>query len=609
MQFDESALLLFLFAPAAALLLVAWTLRWRSRQTARLVRDGGGDIAQRRSRIRPIIKAALVASALTLLAVALARPQFGARETEISQEGIAVAIALDVSLSMAVEDQAPNRLGVAQVEIAGLLDRLQGDRVALVLYARDALVRFPLTRDTGAAGDIVAALEPGEALLQPGSNVAAAIDSGRALLADSDAVTKVILIVGDGESLQGDALAAARRAAAEGIRIYAGGVGTEAGGTIPVRDPVTREIVVKLDAGSGLPVVSRLDAAALEALAAAGSGRFVRLDRAGTLSTLASDFAALEASLFRVRTDSMPIERFQIFVAIGLALILLEPLIGAAARAPRSKLSVGRGRRRVLLFSLLMLTSLAAAACASTAFERNEDGNRFFAEARYDEAFDAYRDAQADAPQERRLNLNAGQALHARQEYERAVSETGRALGESDAIAARALYQIGNHRLAQGDFVGARNAYIESLLIDSTDFDAKFNLELVTLQLINMAPPPGGNRPTPSDGDGAVQDGAAPSSEAQGQPADGAEEAEGGPGAAGPSAQDQQPGSRGTAGEADSQDQQEGDALQQALEALERDDPTVEQALAILDALRQRVGRQPLGSGSRTPAVSGDNDF
>ncbi|MEE9277787.1 MAG: VWA domain-containing protein, partial [Dehalococcoidia bacterium] len=288
MQFGDGSLLSLVVAAAVALLLAVWTWRWRRTLRARLRRRGGseardGSALVQRSRSRSILRVLLVAAALALLGIAVARPQFGDRTTEIRQEGVAVVIALDVSLSMAAEDQTPNRLAVAQAEIGGLLDRLRGDRVGLVIFAGDAFIRFPLTRDAVAARDIVNALEPGEALVRPGTDVAAAIDAARALLATSDAATNVILIVSDGESLQGDALLAAREAANRDLRVFTAGVGTEAGSTIPVADRFSRETTVKLDARTGLPVITRLDAPALASLAEAGRGRFVRLDRPGAL--------------------------------------------------------------------------------------------------------------------------------------------------------------------------------------------------------------------------------------------------------------------------------------------------------------------------------------
>ena len=279
MSLAASPLVLFALAAAAALLLSAWSIRWRSRQAARFRGAGGGDVVVRRSLRRRWLKAALIAAALALLALAAARPQFGSTDVPIRQEGIAVALAVDVSLSMAAEDQAPSRLAVVREEVAGLLARLRGDRVGLVLFAGGAFPRFPLTRDAGAARQIVETLQPGMPPLPPGTDVAAAIEAALAILASSDAAAKVIVVIGDGEALQGDAIAAATAAAEAGVRVYAAGVGTTAGATIVVPDPLTRQPTLKIDAATGEPVITRANPALRLALARAGRGRFVLLDR------------------------------------------------------------------------------------------------------------------------------------------------------------------------------------------------------------------------------------------------------------------------------------------------------------------------------------------
>lgn len=87
--------------------------------------------------------------------MAAARPRIGEEEVLVQQEGVELVIALDVSESMLVEDAAPDRLGHAQSETQTLLERLRGDRVGLVLFARSAMVRSPLTTDMGALSSLV----------------------------------------------------------------------------------------------------------------------------------------------------------------------------------------------------------------------------------------------------------------------------------------------------------------------------------------------------------------------------------------------------------------------------------------------------------------------
>ena len=598
MSFGSPALLALLIAAAIVVALTLWLLRWRDRQAARFGAAGGGTLFTGRSVGRPALKALLVVVAIALLAVSAARPQFGSTETVIRQEGIAIALAIDVSASMAATDRPPDRLSVVREEVAGLLDRLQGDRVGLVLFAGTAFPRFPLTRDLNAVRDVVGALEPGVRLVGPGSDLAAAIDAARALVERSQADTRAILLLTDGDALAGDPFPAASAAAAAGVRLFTAGVGSEEGAMIPVQDPGLG-VTAKIDAATGLPVISRLDPTFLEDLVRAGGGRFVRLDSPGALGALAADLAALEASTFTERSKALPIERYQIVAAIALALVLLEPLIAAARRA------VNRGRplrRPAALGAGLILVALVAAACDSDAFRHNEAGTRHYDASRYDEALRDYRAAQAAAPGDARLALNVGRTLHALGEYERAVTATAAAIGDNQVLSARAFYNLGNHRLALGDLVAARNAYIEALLLNPEDADAKFNLELVTLLLSGPTPPsPPAIGPSGAD---VPADGGAPA---------GSDATAG----AGPPTDGIQPGGAPTEEPAPAQPPQQGQGeraaadavLDDALALLDRDAPTLEQALAVLDALRERPGVDRLTVGADRTPVAGDRDW
>lgn len=621
MDFGAVVLLILLAAAPLALAIGFWTLRWRARQAGRMVRLGGGDVVNAGDARSRLIWLTALSLAVVLLALAAARPQIGAREIEVRQTGVAVAVALDVSLSMGAQDVDPSRLTVAQAEIGRLLERLQGDRVGLVIFGGDAFVRFPLTRDVRAAREIVDALRPGEGFVPAGTNISAAIDSARSLLEQSDAATRAILIVSDGESLRGDALLAAGEAAAAGVRVFSAGVGTSVGSTILVESGVRGfgPLTPQIDRSTGQPIISRADFAALQSLADAGRGRFADLGRPGSLSALADDFDALESTTFAVTLQRNPIERFQIFAALALLLLALEPLAPGLRRGWQRL----RHRQPATLGLVVLAIGLIAGACASSAFSRNEQGNARYDEGDYAAALSEYRQAQADEPGERRLNLNAGRALHGLGEFERAAAESGRATESEDAtLAASAFFNLGNHRVAGGDLLAARNFYIESLLLNPSDIDAKFNLELVNAALAALQPPPDdesgdqpGDRGNPSpqgsgspgegdqgDGQPGQQDGSDPP-DASGGGASGEPSSMQGEGGAQPNPGGADPGALGEIppeGEGDSA-LSALEALQQALSDLDRDAPTREQALAILDALRTRLPRELLSAGQQAP--------
>lgn len=599
MHFGSPALFTLLIAAGLTAAGSLWLLQWQVRQIERFRGAGGGKLLTRWSRRQPLVKAGLLVIAVALLAVAAARPQVGATEAPLRQEGIAIVLAIDVSVSMAAQDLPPDRLSVVRDEVGGLLSRLQGDLVGLVVFAGTAFPRFPLTRDLPAAKVVIDALRPGVTLVEPGSNGAAAITAATALLESSEARTNTIVLISDGEFLEGDAVAAAANAAATGIYTFTVGAATAAGATIPVRSP-TFEPAVKIDATTQEPVVSRLDADVLQEIARAGGGRYLALDHPGALSDVAADFDALEATAFAVRTDTLPVERYQIVAGIALALLLFEPLIAAAlpVRRPRSVW------RRLALAAGLPSFALLLAGCAGATFSHNQAGNAAFARGDYARALGEYRAAQAATPADPRLHLNAGRALHALGEFDRAITATRSALTADDpALRARAHYHLGNHFLAQGDLVNARNAYIEALLIDPTDIDAKFNLELVVVLLQRQAEAAearGGASTEPTeqgapldiqatgDQSGSASGLSAPVSSGQSTPP---------------------PDTAAAAGQQVLEQRAANLSLRAALAELDRDAPTLAQALTVLDALRARHSVDRLTVGSRPTTVVGNRDW
>ena len=625
MEFGRPELLATFAVAALIALLGIGTLAWRARQVRRFQRGGGG-AGPTSERRRDLLRLSLIVAAAGVLTFAAARPQFGETQVELEQRGVAVAIALDVSQSMTAQDQRPDRFSAAVGEISRYLAVRQDDLVGLVIFAGSSFVRFPLTEDRVAAERVLAALAPGELLVRPGSNLAAAIDGARTLLDGGEAATRIILLVTAGEELQGDALAAARSAADDGVRVFTAGVGTPDGAMIPAFDADGRNIGFKIDARTGQPVVSRLNVEALSALATAGGGRFVRLDRPGALSSLTADFAALEASLFETKRDAAPKERFQIFLAIAIGLLLLEPVAGGALGGAR----LLRRRSRTAAIAGVASLGLLAAACATQAFGLNGGANELVREGEHSAALEVYREAQELEPGNAALNLNAGRALHALEEFERAETETSRALRSEDpALRARALYNLALHRWANGDLIQAHSAFIEALRLEPNDLDAKINLELLTLQLQELLEPePGeedGQSGMPGEGGGEGEPGEpgeGEPGEGGGEPTDqeapeGAQQGEG----------DQEPGQDGQPGQRDEPsgipenpdalgpdffDGQSsgGDSraeLQEALDQLERE-ATVEQALALLDALRERP-RNQLSAGSEDATLLGDRDW
>ena len=252
MSFGAEAWLWLLLLPPAALALLGWAVVWRSNARRRFgAREDGSP--KWPAYVAPV----LLVGAIAMAAFAAARPQIGDKDVRTEDKGIDVAVVVDVSQSMLSTDAEPSRLGRAQAEIGALLDRLQGDRVGLIIFAQQPFVRSPLTSDVTAVHRLVDGVDSERGLVPAGSDLGAAIRGGQRLLAESETRTKVMLIVSDGEdhgTTVAQSISAARR---DGVRVYTAGAGTAEGAVVLDPDQLTGEPLPRV-AQNGQPVRSHL---------------------------------------------------------------------------------------------------------------------------------------------------------------------------------------------------------------------------------------------------------------------------------------------------------------------------------------------------------------
>ncbi len=179
-------------------------------------------------------RAAMVLVAAALLALAGARPQHGSRTEVVSRRGIDVVVCLDVSKSMLARDVQPSRIERAKAELVRLLEEEPGDRIGVVLFAGETM-EYPLTTDHEAALRFFRDAHPWEFPVQ-GTSIGRALTAARELLHRDPLAarrSKVILLITDGEDLEGDPVAAAREAAGEGVQVYIDAIGSAAPEPIP----------------------------------------------------------------------------------------------------------------------------------------------------------------------------------------------------------------------------------------------------------------------------------------------------------------------------------------------------------------------------------------
>jgi len=264
--------------------------------------------------------------ALAFLIVALARPRWGSQVEYVERQGIEIMVALDISESMLAEDLKPNRLERAKLEITELMDRLGGNELGLVLFSGAAFVQFPLTSDFNTARMFLESAEPG-LISRPGTAVAEAIRIAKTGFNEERATQKVIILLTDGEDHDGEVATAAEEAADEGIIIYTIGFGSPDGEPIPQYGGLGELVGYKKDR-NGDVVLSRLDETTLQQLAFMTNGRYYRAAADGReVGFLADAISELQTTQLEGRFETRRVERFQWFVAMAIAFLVIGELI------------------------------------------------------------------------------------------------------------------------------------------------------------------------------------------------------------------------------------------------------------------------------------------
>lgn len=282
---------------------------------------------------RRIMRAGLRLFALAFLVVAAARPQWGASEVEVEQEGIDLVVALDISRSMRAEDLVPSRLGRAKVEIGELIESLDGDRIGLVFFAGAAFPQCPLTVDYAAARLFLDQADP-DMISAQGTDIGAALQTALELFGEEGGRTRVVLLVTDGEDFAGQTDAVLRRLRESAVVLYAIGLGTAEGAPIPEVDAHGARTGFVRD-GQGRVVLSRLEEGALLELVRAGGGVYARAGSAGLdLSRLRDEIRSLEGEAYRSQRVVRYRERYAWPLAIALSLLLFEAWILDPRRRP-----------------------------------------------------------------------------------------------------------------------------------------------------------------------------------------------------------------------------------------------------------------------------------
>jgi Ca-activated chloride channel family protein len=247
--------------------------------------------------------------ALSLFVVVLARPQSSDNFENVTTEGIDIVIALDISSSMLARDFTPDRLEAAKNVAMEFISGREYDRMGLVVFAGEAFTQCPLTTDRAVLLNLFKDIQSG--MIEDGTAIGNGLATAVARLKDSEAISRVIILLTDGENNRGEVapVTAAEIAKTFGIRVYTVGVGTI--GTAPY--PVQTQFGVQLR-----DMEVKIDEETLQEISTITDGKYFRATSNNKLEEIYKEIDALEKSKIEVHEFSRKSEEFLPFALLGI---------------------------------------------------------------------------------------------------------------------------------------------------------------------------------------------------------------------------------------------------------------------------------------------------
>lgn len=277
------------------------------------------------SNFRYNFKFLLMTFAAILLIIALAGPQFGTKLVDVKQKGMEIMIALDVSNSMMAEDIKPNRLERAKQELSRLMDRLENDKVGLIVFAGEAYTQIPITNDILSAKMFLSGINAGMVTRQ-GTAIGSAIELAAKSFTQDLEVGRAIVVISDGENHEGDVMEACRKAVEKHINIFTIGMGQPQGVRIPVStNKYNRDYLRDRD---GNFVITELNEQMLLQIATMGNGKYYRASTPGMgLNDIINQLKKLDQVEMTSQVYSEYEEQFPYFVWAAFFLLIMDLFI------------------------------------------------------------------------------------------------------------------------------------------------------------------------------------------------------------------------------------------------------------------------------------------
>jgi Ca-activated chloride channel family protein len=458
-------------------------LGWKKRTVARigdpsLVRQ----LVSSFSPTRFLIKAGVALLAFLIIVIGAGNPQKPGKMENVKRKGVDVMIVLDVSKSMLARDVKPSRLDKAKQLLLLMLDKLDNDRIGLVLFAGRAYLQMPLTSDHGAARMYIQGASP-DAVPTQGTVIAEALRMANTAFNSKERKFKSILLISDGEDHDPDALKTAKDLAKVGVMINTIGIGSPEGS--PIVDPATGEL--KKDE-QGNTVISKLNEAELQQLSDATNGRYVRLDNLDdALITMTQQIDSVEKKSMSDAELVDYISYFQWFLGIAFFFLVFEFFFSerrAAVREKRDRTAIkafpatpSLTRTATLLALAILVSALPASAQNSNTQIRS--GNRAYKKGQYDKSVQQYQQAVQQTPNSPTANYNLGNAQFKNNKFDEAAHAYDATVQNSrgKAMKEKGYYNKGVAMVRQKKLPESIDAWKNALKLDANDIEARENLE------------------------------------------------------------------------------------------------------------------------------------
>lgn len=323
----DNPYMLYALALLPLLIIIHYLFNRRQRKRLRAFADTElySRLAPQSSVKRKNWKHAFFITALAFLILALANPQIGSKMERSTRKGVDLIIAMDVSNSMLAEDIEPNRLEKSKRAVAQLIQRLEGDRIGLIIFAGNAYKQLPVTTDYSAARMFLGAIST-DIVPTQGTAIGDAIEKGLTSFNEQSEHNKAIILISDGENHKGDAAEAAEKAKEQGVIVHSIGMGSLKGAPIPVSSEANNGRYKQDKQGN--TVITQLNQEILKDIASSGDGKYILANntRAG-INSLYDEIKEMEEKEYDSKVYADYEDRFQYPLGIAILLLIIEHLL------------------------------------------------------------------------------------------------------------------------------------------------------------------------------------------------------------------------------------------------------------------------------------------